>query len=455
MGSITWKLNEFMTTNNIKPYALAKEIGVGEATIYRLAREGKAPERIDISTLGRLLVGLQTLTKKPVDLNDLFDLTALDLDNQADSRKTKKIYRKNLKGKPMAFILMPFDPDSTQVFELILKPSLEKAGYSVLRADSLPDQQNILRKIVEGIANANLILADLSNENPNVFYELGLCHGLGIETIMITRSIEKIPFDLKTYVAHQYSRDFFAVGQFMSAIQDLAEKHLNDEISFGNPISDFWPEKYDSDVEETVGNQNLIQKSDSLNQPEEKGFLDLLIEIESVMEELTKATGIVAQATQDVGNRASINTERIQKLNSSNLKLYRTKAYKIIEDSASDLFAFSTKLDNQTLIFASNVDNFVSAYGGLINYHNKNNLSEESNLIELKSSISGLIEGIDSSDESMMGLKAAISGVPKMTTNYTKASKKASASIEKITNEWQKLKSFAKKLIGEIDSVLS
>jgi hypothetical protein len=98
-----------------------------------------------------------------------------------------------------AFVIMPFDPEFNSIYEQLIKPSLEDAGYEVARADNIIDQQNIIRDIVVGIARADLIIADLTTTNANVFYELGLCHGLRIPTIMLAQSMDEVPFDLRSY----------------------------------------------------------------------------------------------------------------------------------------------------------------------------------------------------------------------------------------------------------------
>ena len=47
--------------------------------------------------------------------------------------------------EPLAFVLMPFEPEFDDIYENLIKPTLEDAGYDVQRADSTFDQQNILR----------------------------------------------------------------------------------------------------------------------------------------------------------------------------------------------------------------------------------------------------------------------------------------------------------------------
>src|SRR5437773_304891 len=107
-----------------------------------------------------------------------------------------------------AFVIMPFDREFNSIYEKLIRVPLTEIGYEVLRADSELDQQNILRAIVRGITTADLLIADLTTNNPNVFYELGLAHGLHIPTVLIAQSISDVPFDLRSYSIHIYDTHF-------------------------------------------------------------------------------------------------------------------------------------------------------------------------------------------------------------------------------------------------------
>src|SRR5436190_20101359 len=61
--------------------------------------------------------------------------------------------------KPKAFVIMPFAREFTAVYEQLILPGLEAAGFTVVRADSGFDQQNIMKDVVRGIAEASLIVA--------------------------------------------------------------------------------------------------------------------------------------------------------------------------------------------------------------------------------------------------------------------------------------------------------
>jgi len=145
--------------------------------------------------------------------------------------------------QPVAFVIMPFAPEFNANYNDLIKPALEDAGYEVARADSDWHQENILRKIVKGITRAKLIVAELTTLNPNVLYELGLAHGLGVPTVLLAQSLEEVPFDLRSYNIQTYSTHYQEVPKLRRILTEIGQRHLNGEILFDNPVLDFAPKR--------------------------------------------------------------------------------------------------------------------------------------------------------------------------------------------------------------------
>ncbi len=99
------------------------------------------------------------------------------------------------------FVLMPFAEELSPVHDAIVAsvegPELNFS--SCRRADELFGGGHIMADILMSIARAEVIIADVTKRNPNVFYELGIAHTVKpIQTvIIITQSMEDMPFDLK------------------------------------------------------------------------------------------------------------------------------------------------------------------------------------------------------------------------------------------------------------------
>ena len=94
---------------------------------------------------------------------------------------------------PNAFVLMSFDNDFEALYTDFIRPVLEECGFAVERADDIENHQNILRDIIEAIDRSDLVIAELTGNNPNVLYELGLAHALKKPVIHLTQALEEVP----------------------------------------------------------------------------------------------------------------------------------------------------------------------------------------------------------------------------------------------------------------------
>lgn len=108
-----------------------------------------------------------------------------------------------------AFVLMPFKKDLYDVYHFGIRQPLERHGYVVERADEMAFVGGIVEKIKESIENADIIIAEMTDVNPNVYYEVGLAHALKKTVILITRSVENLPFDLRgmRFLVYETVRD--------------------------------------------------------------------------------------------------------------------------------------------------------------------------------------------------------------------------------------------------------
>jgi len=115
---------------------------------------------------------------------------------------------RNTKEEDKAFILMPFTLEwSDRIWKKILKPTIESIPLPVKRADDLYGR-DIVEDIWSEILTAKIIIADITARNPNVFYELGIAHTLGKDVILLTQSVDDIPFDLNRYRHIIYQDNF-------------------------------------------------------------------------------------------------------------------------------------------------------------------------------------------------------------------------------------------------------
>jgi len=94
------------------------------------------------------------------------------------------------------FVIMPFKPELQNVYITINK-ALTSENYICRRADEISRSGSIVGIVLEQIGRSSLIVADLTDANPNVFYELGYAHALGKNTILIVQEGHSVPFDTR------------------------------------------------------------------------------------------------------------------------------------------------------------------------------------------------------------------------------------------------------------------
>jgi guanylate kinase len=99
-------------------------------------------------------------------------------------------------GASGCFVLMPFKAEFSPVYDDHIVPVCSSVGMSPFRADKIFSTNPIIEDIRESVASAKIIIADLTDNNPNVFYEVGICHAMGKDVILITQN-QEIPFDLR------------------------------------------------------------------------------------------------------------------------------------------------------------------------------------------------------------------------------------------------------------------
>lgn len=109
-------------------------------------------------------------------------------------------------GRRICFVLTPFN----ETFNPILK-SIEgvvtQQGYTFISAKDLVAPREIMQIIYEMIQRAEIIIADLTGKNPNVFFEVGYANACKKSTILITQDVEDVPFDLGHRHYLKYSVD--------------------------------------------------------------------------------------------------------------------------------------------------------------------------------------------------------------------------------------------------------
>jgi hypothetical protein len=121
--------------------------------------------------------------------------------------------------RPLCFVVMPFLPELNYFYLYLQRHISEKHGLRVERGDHRILTKALMDKVRDRIAEADLILGDVSFANPNVFYEIGLAHALGKPVVFLTQDKpEAAPVDIRQFEFIHY--DLHQHEQFLIKIDN-------------------------------------------------------------------------------------------------------------------------------------------------------------------------------------------------------------------------------------------
>lgn len=93
------------------------------------------------------------------------------------------------------FVLTPYIREEEQTYKIIKNVCMD-VGLKCSRGDEVFRDNNILSHIVSEILKSKIVIVNINGRNPNVFYELGICHTIGKKVILISENKDNIPFDI-------------------------------------------------------------------------------------------------------------------------------------------------------------------------------------------------------------------------------------------------------------------
>ena len=126
-----------------------------------------------------------------------------------------------------------------KLFKYIIQPVCEICGFDVIRVDQINASDSITQTIIDNLETADLVIADISGHNPNVFYEIGFRTRAKKPIVHLKPAGENLPFDINTIRTFDYDlTDLDSV----SLVKERLEQTIN---SFDYPSED-----YNNDIEE-------------------------------------------------------------------------------------------------------------------------------------------------------------------------------------------------------------
>ena len=206
---------------------------------------------------------------------------------------------KNLVGEAdsekKCFVISPIGEDlsdtrkrADQVLKHLVRPAVESCGYKAVRADEIDKPGLITSQVIQSVVNDELVIADLSETNPNVFYELAIRHSIRKPLIQIIQKGERIPFDvggMRTISFDHQDLDSVAEAK-VAIIAQIKELEAN-------------PTEMETPISVSIELQKLRQSDN----PDDRSYADLLAAISDVRSEI-QAFALNADSVGEAAARA-------------------------------------------------------------------------------------------------------------------------------------------------------
>ena len=139
--------------------------------------------------------------------------------------------------KSHVFVAMPFAKEMDDLFHYGIQGAVNAAGLLCERADLSAFTGDVMEWVKTRIASANLVLADLSTSNPNVYLEVGYAWGCRVPTVLIVRDTSDLKFDVRgqrcvTYTSIKHLEDL--LRSELQALQPTLEEPQRRSDTQGN-----------------------------------------------------------------------------------------------------------------------------------------------------------------------------------------------------------------------------
>jgi hypothetical protein len=99
--------------------------------------------------------------------------------------------------EPRVFVAMPFKEEMDDTYHYGMVSATNAAGFLCERADLSAFTGDVLDWVKQRIRSASLVIADLTEANPNVYLEIGYAWGSGIPTVLVIKHGEPLKFDVR------------------------------------------------------------------------------------------------------------------------------------------------------------------------------------------------------------------------------------------------------------------
>jgi len=341
-----------------------------------------------------------------------------------------------------AFVIMPFGGDFDEVFTELIEPTLSDIGFTVTRADLSNNQEQILKDIVNMIADAELVIADVTGLNGNVMYELGLAHAMGRKTAIITRNIEELPFDLRSYRATSYKTTFTAAPALAKRLKEIGQGVIDGTATFGNPVQDFAPgsigkeERVSETPSPATAGKPVEEGSDGDDtEPSPRqdvsdyGLLDWTMALTTASDRVKEKADLIGAASVEIGERLTDSTAKMNQMSANPSLQSPTAMLEVMRDTAAEFNGFAGTLGTLNPELGEAVKELGESTNGIARNRSATTAEERGIMRKEAADLKEAEATFEEAVESVRGFGAMVAEIPPIQQDLTRATRRVVAAI--------------------------
>jgi hypothetical protein len=245
--------------------------------------------------------------------------------------------------------------EALRVMDEVIEPACSFHGLAPVRADSLARAGEITGQIFRRLHDDDIVIADLTDANANVMYELGLRHTRDKLTVQIGE-FGRLPFDISTIRTIQFSRSPMGLINARDELTRVLETGIGgdyDPVSATQVWNDAGPTPRGADGPEVVVGHDAASERDS-DTDAEQGFVDIMAHAEEQIDALPAALETVAEIVGELGALAERSTANMTRSDEAG-KGMRGRL-QVITSYAGDLDGLAARLGSAVETYTSKLE---------------------------------------------------------------------------------------------------
>lgn len=181
----------------------------------------------------------------------------------------------NTNDKKTCFIITPIGSTGSAIrrktdgiIEEVIEPILDELGYKIVVSHRIDESGSVTNAIIRGVYESDLVIANLTGNNPNVMYEVALRHASAKPIIHIAENVTDLPFDINDQRTIEYTDDMAGACKLKDDLKKQIQNIRYDEI-VENPVTHALEKKNLVNIPETASkdlSDMLYQMLDNVKQ---------------------------------------------------------------------------------------------------------------------------------------------------------------------------------------------